>query len=458
MRSELLRTLILILLVLNAVPMIRINETIVVDSDKGVSILASNKTDNVTRLPIAIISLENGSLINCSSVDEALRQIYSGIIPANAIRSVNISLFGNYYEYLSNKSSSVEYTCALKVFFQKLTPELSKVYSNYSGQIVPVSDKEYLNLVYGSYFPRIALYGRISYFNITTFDPSNNTTLIRNILEGADSRIFLLIYARIEVDETLDIILNYAQSLIERFKSDIHTLVIDTTNSFNISKYLSNKTLPKNVSIVWDNQTIVLAGKNGSLEIFTVNSTNAEPLIILLDSSGLVWFKTYGIVPSTELMIYISMYLEKGVFSLPIYPILAVVAKDPYAGKPCKVYVIPGTGFGNITEVKLSYALLDSENKTIYRTSKPISISPISLSYTIESLDNRTRWILVNATIFSTYGSYSSEIFAYRVMYKEEKEVSPIELVAPIIYAIISLVVIFGIALRVYRKYFKIKK
>ncbi len=420
--------------------------------DKEIIVFAEDEASNVTKLPMIIIELENGSLVNFSSVDEALIQIYGGKLVLDAIKNVNISLFEEYGAYIKNETESISYVPALKVFYQKLSPELLKEYENYTGQIVPVSEGDYIFNRYGDNYPRIALYGKIPYFNITVLNTTSNTTEEQNILK-AGPEIFLLIYARIETNETLNVILNYTRSITERFEGEVYALVIDITNSFNISSYSLEETFPNGL-IMWDNYTETIVGMNGTFEAFTINCTYDIPLIVILDSDGLIWFKTLGLFDADQLATYISMYINKGAESLPLYPILAVVPKDPYAGKSCKVYIIVGFGFGNITEAKLSYSLLDANNKTIYRTSKPISVSPDTLTYTIESLDNRTRWITLNATIVTTYGVFRSEVFVYQVQYEEKKERGPIEEILPIVYAVIALIVILGISIKVYRKYF----
>jgi len=407
---------------------------------------------NATK-PIVIIELKNGTLLNFSSIDSALIQIYSGNISMGDVKEINVTVFQQYIDYLDNRTESPSYIPALKVFYEKISPELRGEYKNYSGQIIPVSDGDYILNTYGENYPRIPLYGVLPYLNVTLKNANSNATEERNILEE-EADIFMLIYARIELNETLDLLVNYTQKIMQTSGENLYVVIVDVSNSFNISAYTYNKTLPDTI-IVWDNQTKTIMSPNGSFNTFVVNGTYDIPLIVILDRNGVIWFKTLGLFDIDQLSTYINMYIREGIRSLPVYPILAVVPKDPFAGKPCKIYILLGLGFGNITEAKLSYELLDANNKTIYRTSKPVEVSPDTLTYTIERLDNRTRWLVLNATVISEYGVSASGIFIYKVQYERKKEENPLEKLLPIIYSIIALIVILGVSIKIYRKYFK---
>lgn len=414
---------------------------------KNIDNEGANVSVNVSEIAIAKVILNNGSCLNFSSVDDVLYMIYNGTLSLDDIKQLNMTTIDEYMNYIDalnngNKSINITYIASRKLFFSEVEGHLEK----YNGTIVPVSEDDYLYYKHGVRFPRNLLYGSVDKFEI--YDFRNNETL--NIF-SLNYNLFILVYINGSDNYTVQSVLENINAII-RNHSDVSTILIDISNSMNISEY----NLTENIILTYDNKTTMNnITSNGTLTEFIVgrNFSNNLPLVIILDHDGWIWWKDIGFTSIPELSLYISMYLEDGVQSLPVYPILDIAPIKPHAGESCDVYIIVGQGFGDILSVKLFYEIRDAENKTITRSSQPVSVDLSTLSYRIE-LDENARWLILNATVISEFGEYSSQKYVFKVEYTERPPKKIPEIVWQILFAVIVVISVIIVSLKIYRKYY----
>ena len=402
--------------------------------------LTETQDPDASSVPIIMVSLRNGSRLNFTTVDDALRTIY-GILGPENVSSINATTWDEYLLVLNGSSKNLTYYPATRLFFSKLT----KQPKNYTGRIIPVRASDYLYDYYGSKYPR-TLYGLVGTLSIREGIGNNTTTL--NVLDMSYD-FYMLLYANCSDNLTIRGI-EAALSILSKYNDSLLPIIVDTSNMVNASEI--------NISwglIVRDNDTLI-NGRNSTFRWFVMdeNFSVFVPLVIVLDSKGRIWWKNFGLANIEELGVYMEMYMDSGVRSLPVYPILDVVPRKPQAGLPCRVYIIVGYGFGNITSVLLSYRILNKNNDTIRYSPEPIEVPKDTLTYEISTLENESRWLVLNATIVSEYGIFRTPPHAYRVEYKKPPgRVIPLWVKRLAVIGVLMLVFLV-VAIRIYRKYF----
>ncbi|MEX0568301.1 MAG: hypothetical protein Q6363_003960 [Candidatus Njordarchaeota archaeon] len=407
------------------------------------------KDANVSEVPIVKVVLSNGSCLNFSSVDDVLYMVYNGTVSISDIQQINMSDIDSYLGYIdaikNNESANLTYIPSRKMFFSKLESSINE----YNGSIVPVSEIDYVYDKYGPKFSRHILYGSITKFEV--YDFGNNRTL--DILSDLDYDLYIVAYFNGSDNYTVQNALENINVIIGN-NSNVAVVFVDVSNSANITEYNTTS----NILFTYDNKTRIDNGTfTGTFVEFITkdNFSLSLPLIIVMDENGWIWWKDFGFDSASELSKYVSMYIEKGMQSMPVYPILDIAPIKPHADEPCDVYVIIGQGFGEILDIKLSYEILNANNETIKRSSTPLDVDLSTLSCEIEKLDKDARWLTINASIVSEFGEYKSDKYVFRVEYSKPPEKTIPEIFWQILFVVSVLIVVIVVGTKLYRKYFK---
>ncbi len=409
------------------------------------NVRADNTTENITNItayPLVRMMLSDNSTLNFTSIDSLLYAIYNGSININEIVQINMTTIDQYTKYLNESTENetqeynITYYPAYRLFFSRLL----KPIANYSGEIVPVDTEAFIYNRYGEKYPRNPLYGYIGCFNVTYGEEEEN------ILEN-DYDIFVLVYINITGADVVRDVEGALKQLKSAVSGNVLPIIIDTSNSFDYTNY--SKEID-DLIIIHDNQTLISNSTNGTYMEFTTEPIPAIPLVIILDGTGLIWWKSFGLENIDELSTYINMYIDDRERSLPLYPILDVYPREPKANETCTIFIVLGDGFGEILEATLYYETLDSNNETINR--KTVDVSTDTLSYTVH-LDSSARWIVLNATITSEFGKVKSDRFIYKVQYEKKKKVIP-SWFWSLLATVIVVVILGAVAIKIYRKYF----
>lgn len=401
------------------------------------------------QLPIMRAWLDNGTVVNFSSVDEFLDLLYSGGINYDDIVNISVLTIDEYEEYLNENESieNITYHNAVSMFYVNMDEQPE----NYTGFVIPVNVSEYLyDSRVSRKLSRLLAYGKIQSFTIKYF--SNNETVMKEFI-GSEYDLIMALYMPVESEDVLNSTVEYLKSLVNESSGKIALVIINTEKNISVMQW--NFSTYGDLYLIDDANSTLNDGTNGTYEVFMgINETIVLPLLVIFDDSGLIWYKYVGLPNVDELSVYVSMYLSGRSHSVSIYPILDIVAEEPMADKPCKIIIVVGEGFGEIINITLDYVVLNSVNKTLYKAQNVV-VSTETYSYVTQKLDKDAKYLLINATIYSKYGKFSTDTYVFTVKpVKEETPGFPEWVYEAIIWLIV--LIIFAIVAGVlYKKYFK---
>ncbi len=413
-------------------------------------VLANNETNitNASIMPLVKIELKNGTILNLTTIDDMLYLFYNGSLDVGSVENINMTTIDEYIAYLnaskSGESINVTYYFSYKLFYSKLESKIEK----YNGSIVPVDADDFINNSHGAKYTK-AIIGIVH--NINTTSPIDG---VSNILE-LDYDLFIFVYVNCSDIDIMNLEADI-QSVIGENNQSILPVIIDISNSYNFTNVNSSLS---NAVYIHDNQTYIYNASEPSTYLeFTTSNNSKIPLVIIIDRNGIIWWKNYGFEGIPELELYVDMYLNESLRSLPVYPILDVIPDEPTVNKTCSIYVVLGFGFGNITSLKLYYELLDEENETITYSSEPVEVSLDTLSYELSKINSSARWLVVNATVWSEFGVYKSKRYIYKIYVPKKPEMEIPSWVWKLVASIIIVVIVISLGIRLYRKYFRASK
>lgn len=323
------------------------------DNKERISIIVRQENQSITsEIALIKIFLKNGSVLNYTTLDDAVRDFYEGIvsnrISASDILNVSLIYFRDYLAMLQNNMSlnQLEYVPGYRFFFSIL---VNSGKYNYSGSIIAVNGQEFLYNTYGDKLTKCFMYGRLN--NLKIIDVRGEEVLVK------DSDLVILSYINTnnsilsekvirELNETLSI------------NPNIKIIVIDIANKLNeSSEYVKNY---RNLYFSNDFNTSIETNTTGSFNSFGFVVT---PSYVYIKGSLYVVRKAMGYEQADLITQYVSV-LSKGDRGLFSYIINNVIASNLIEGEKADISIRIDDGFSNVT-LHINYAILNKNNETL---------------------------------------------------------------------------------------------
>ena len=405
----------------------------------GNSMMLSNDYFNLTMIKI---KLTNGSVLEYSTIDEAILSIYNSsnrIELLDNVSEVLIMPFTKYLEYKKQNISIAEnesYLPGYELFFSQLSNPIDY---NYSGRIIATDESEFFYNLYGIGISKTFLYGRLLDLNITkldgtTYDFQDNDLIVLCYLNMSENEF--AINQLEELNETLSIISD----------SRLKIVVIDISNSLTVNNSLISD-FPELTFVNDENTSLV----NNTYGTFTVFNFSYHPAFVYMFGDLFVWRKTIGFEKAEIIGTYIKGALSDGMGFVFSYVIQDISAWNLRELEEATVAISVIDGFGNVT-LQLEYTVLDENNETIKQgiETKDIEYSQI-VSFVID-IPNNSRILNIAVKIYrgSNIEFATEAEFAIEFSVSEERQPTfPWDLVAMAIILIATI----GASLIVIKKY-----
>ncbi len=428
----------------------RVIKTPVSKSISGPFNIEEEDSLNASNVSLVKIFLKNGSIINYTNVDDAIRDFYKAIISngfsLSDILNISVMRFQDYLAVLQNETylNQTTYVPAYRLFFSILTNPSTY---NYTGTIIPVNGYEFLYNTYGGKLTKCFMYGRLSSLRIID--------VYGNEITMGDAKLALISYIN-ATDTTLSSsVLDELNKTVAE-NSDIKVIVIDIANTLNKSaQYVQiyNKMYFAN-----DFNTSIESNVNGTFSSFGFIAT---PAYVYIKNDLYVVRKSIGYEKASLMNQYIRVLTksDNGLFS---YIINDVSASNLVEGEKADIYIKVGDGFGNAT-LSVDYRILDENNNTLDSdtVNKEIQYNEW-INFKID-LPNKSRTLILSVSVYSDNLPGSHIVISFKVKEREERtheERFPWDLVTGIVLLLILIIVIGSYAYRytVKEKYRKPRK
>lgn len=418
----------------------------------------NNETNGSNMTTVVKLQLTNGTILNFSSINDAIKAIYNGItnnlMHLTDIVNVSIIPFSNLTIIKQMNISKIEesyYVPAYSLFFSKLSaPEEFNV----TDTVGAVYEDEYLHNLYGMKYSKVCLYGKIPQLNITLIDGSQ--------LEFSANDIILLVYLnmsnadiRESIINTLEKVTLYLENAGLREKTKI--TVIDVNNGLsNTTEYLSTY---DQFFFANDFNTSIVRNKTGSFSEF---GFTRYPAYVYLRGDLLVWRKSLGsekqevITRNLKLM---HLYEDMGVF---LYVLGYIEAWDLVETRKADLAIHIEDGYGNTT-LSVSYVIFDENNNTMRSDEMETEITESGVVRFTISLPNGSRKIALDITLTQQGDVIESIHLEYEIKpakeAEEKKEEFPwLQVIAVILAIGVILAVGYNAYRRTSKKYVKRRK
>jgi len=346
------------------------------------------------------VTLSNGTILSFETIDNYLLTIYDllkgGEITLQDIEDVKV-LNWNKYIMLYNTSEELNesaYSKAYSLYFYWI--DNASTY-NYSGHIVAGALLDFINA--GIKYEGTVIYGKVHSITLKTKDGE--------ISEDELGSLSILIIGNFSDSNLLSTIYGMINE-----STEISFYLVDVSNKLNVTE------LPLNAKIV----SLEDSKLNGDNLTESLGLSNMYPVIVGIYNMMIVW-KSVGIDSIKRAIDYLidaDTLGNENFYRIAGYKIDRILGYNLFETKIAKVTVFFLRGIGK-ANVSLEYIVLDKENNTIqtgHLSKKVSSIEP--MTFEIE-LKNGSRFLKINVSIISDFGSDFERVeFKVESIYKEK--------------------------------------
>ncbi|MGQ4890926.1 MAG: hypothetical protein ACP6IP_00370 [Candidatus Njordarchaeia archaeon] len=392
--------------------------------------------DNETIIPLVNITLSNGSVLNFTTVDDAMRYLYnqinSGKLTLSNITNVTVLYFEDYIGLLSNETNITAIPIpAYETFFVRLpNPEDY----NYTGKYIPTKVDGIIK--YGNALTRSILYGKVGPIEYVDINNNNHTS---SEFASHDINV-LLFYNSRYLNASLWQLTEIQSSMDNLTSMGVNVIAIDLNNNATLANEIKSK-YNLTMTITLNNETYAPERNvTGVYKLFGFE--NITPSTVYMDGNGYVLRKHMGVEDINSILVYVKL-MKKGPIGLAQYPILDIYIEEPREDTASDVVISLGDGFGEISKLEGTYQLVYSngtvsENKTLNLKSSD-GVTFRDAIY----IPNDTKSVIIYASLISEYGNYSYSVVIQveQTPRKEKKQEFPYEM------AIIAVILVIVIAL-----------
>jgi len=413
-------------------------------------IIGQESQQNISEIALVKIFLKNGSILNYTTLDDAVEDFYeeviNGRLSTSDILNISVMRFQDYLAILQNNTSlnQTEYFPGYKLFFSILAN--SDKY-NYSGSIVAVDGREFLYNTYGDRLTKCFMYGRLS--DLKIIDVSGEEVAIQ------DDELVILSYINTN-DTVLSKKVTSELNKTATINPDVKIIIIDVANRLNeSSSYVKNY---KNLYFSNDFNTSIKSNTTGSFNSFGFIVT---PSYVYVKGDLYVVRKSMGYEQADLINQYINVLArgDKGLFS---YIINDVLANNLVEGEKANINVRIDDGFSNVT-LGINYVIINKNNETLDsgKIEKLVQKSGW-VSFKID-LPNASYALILTISTYSDELSGSSIVVSFTIKEKEKKEREPglpWDLITGIILLLVLIIAIGSYAYRytTKEKYKKVRR